>query len=514
MKKLYTFSLAIGTALAVSTAFAAEPQAQKTSVSDASVQKVAFEELSLQKTTKANAPFKAEGETEGTWVKKSTGIWFEGPLATRFSDVEEGQWDVDIYENEAKPGWIRLNPYTENTPPAQLLGRANENYLDICVSDPEKCYFLDWKAFGSFTFGSYCPENEWTSGTGYGTLKDGTITFAPKSVVYGTSDGWYMLNGEIKVVLDKSTYVDYTVTASAPFCTTADEQYFEFTKTDAITTVKLAALNGYYPMSDANAAVVKAQGVDITSYAGKKVNFGLDAARATNSYLYVGLDAAGEIRAKGAVYSYILDAEADKWKELGEATYTEGILCLLFSDVESEDLKCKIEENIETPGYFRLVNPYANHTQGFNASHTHNHYIYINATDADHVYVEPSVTGAYVPGFGTFACESWGYQYLDRVAEGETAGIWGKYAENKITVPQFRAQISDYNNAEMMNLYDSESPSSFAVTLPSRAGINDIISDDAQAAPVYYNLQGVRVANPENGMFIEVRGNKAVKVVK
>ena len=44
-------------------------------------------------------------------------------------------------------------------------------------------------------------------------------------------------------------------------------------------------------------------------------------------------------------------------------------------------------------------------------------------------------------------------------------------------------------------------------------GIADIEADN-NVAPVYYNLQGVRVANPENGMFIEVRGNKAVKVIK
>ena len=33
-------------------------------------------------------------------------------------------------------------------------------------------------------------------------------------------------------------------------------------------------------------------------------------------------------------------------------------------------------------------------------------------------------------------------------------------------------------------------------------------------APVYYNLQGVKVANPENGVFIKVQGSKATKVVK
>lgn len=37
---------------------------------------------------------------------------------------------------------------------------------------------------------------------------------------------------------------------------------------------------------------------------------------------------------------------------------------------------------------------------------------------------------------------------------------------------------------------------------------------DANAPIEYFNLQGVRVANPENGLFIARQGNKAVKVVK
>lgn len=40
------------------------------------------------------------------------------------------------------------------------------------------------------------------------------------------------------------------------------------------------------------------------------------------------------------------------------------------------------------------------------------------------------------------------------------------------------------------------------------------IEADVDATPVYYNLQGVRVANPERGIFIKVVGNKATKVVR
>ena len=42
--------------------------------------------------------------------------------------------------------------------------------------------------------------------------------------------------------------------------------------------------------------------------------------------------------------------------------------------------------------------------------------------------------------------------------------------------------------------------------------IEAIEAETAEA--VYYNLQGVRVANPENGIFIKVAGNKVEKVIR
>lgn len=44
-------------------------------------------------------------------------------------------------------------------------------------------------------------------------------------------------------------------------------------------------------------------------------------------------------------------------------------------------------------------------------------------------------------------------------------------------------------------------------------GVDNIISDDdSYAAPVYYNLQGVRVTNPDKGIYIMVKGNTSKKV--
>ncbi len=46
---------------------------------------------------------------------------------------------------------------------------------------------------------------------------------------------------------------------------------------------------------------------------------------------------------------------------------------------------------------------------------------------------------------------------------------------------------------------------------PYGAGIGDIVVDEVEGPATYYNLQGVKVANPENGLYIVKRGNKVAK---
>lgn len=58
-----------------------------------------------------------------------------------------------------------------------------------------------------------------------------------------------------------------------------------------------------------------------------------------------------------------------------------------------------------------------------------------------------------------------------------------------------------------------ESEYSDPVYYTAPAGVTDVTVDAANATPVYYNLQGMRMDNPE-GVCIEVIGSKARKVVK
>ncbi len=48
----------------------------------------------------------------------------------------------------------------------------------------------------------------------------------------------------------------------------------------------------------------------------------------------------------------------------------------------------------------------------------------------------------------------------------------------------------------------------------TESGINDIVEADNSDAPVeYYNLQGVKVNNPDKGIYIMRQGTKARKVI-
>lgn len=64
-------------------------------------------------------------------------------------------------------------------------------------------------------------------------------------------------------------------------------------------------------------------------------------------------------------------------------------------------------------------------------------------------------------------------------------------------------------------LYYINTKDAITITIAlAEAGVDDIVVDEDSNAPVeYYNLQGVRVANPESGLYIRVQGKKATKVL-
>lgn len=88
-------------------------------------------------------------------------------------------------------------------------------------------------------------------------------------------------------------------------------------------------------------------------------------------------------------------------------------------------------------------------------------------------------------------------------SQGAT-GFTSNYAQD------YSAWVNEDGTVSIAQLVQGKYLAMFKLTLGSSA-IEEIAADNA--AVEYYNLQGVKVANPENGIFVKKQGAKATKVV-
>ncbi len=144
-------------------------------------------------------------------------------------------------------------------------------------------------------------------------------------------------------------------------------------------------------------------------------------------------------------------------------------------------------------------------------------------TDAKYLFTKVSDTlyTLDVEEIGAYSVEGEGEEAVELNAFKIANMSWGsKWTSGNnqmaISTPYFFDETTDAN----MGL--AEAAKNVTITLdleeetitiaPQSAGINGVeVAEDGEA--VYYNLQGVRVANPEKGLFIQVKGGKAGKVI-
>ncbi|MBQ7941608.1 MAG: hypothetical protein IJ328_04255 [Muribaculaceae bacterium] len=72
--------------------------------------------------------------------------------------------------------------------------------------------------------------------------------------------------------------------------------------------------------------------------------------------------------------------------------------------------------------------------------------------------------------------------------------------------------VKGYAVPRANNVFATKAPSKYSLVIDSTVSI-DGIDTDADAPVEYYNLQGVKVENPEKGIFIKRQGSKTTKVV-
>ncbi|MDE5870672.1 MAG: hypothetical protein K2H22_01830 [Muribaculaceae bacterium] len=92
--------------------------------------------------------------------------------------------------------------------------------------------------------------------------------------------------------------------------------------------------------------------------------------------------------------------------------------------------------------------------------------------------------------------------------DGSAVAVPTTYTEQEWMVPTTAAASND------VQIYNTNGCHIYFITVTAAGGTTGIeaIANDENAPVEYYNIQGVRVANPENGLYIKRQGNKAEKI--
>lgn len=549
MKKLYTFSLAAVVALGASASlpagkvpFAAGVASSETKLAVRSAHAAESVPVAAHKYA---APAKAYDTDE--WESLGTGTFKENIILGLYGLESTVDIPVEIAKSKTTEGLYRIqNPYktladTYSTVFSYDASAAEPIYAHVVADnkfyiDGFESGLTDLEDNAAITVSSQAYNLVANNGVetvlsvvpeAFGDFKNGVFDFGGATFVLNGSTYYDLLlqigvskyagnkYGLTKIALPGVVVKDYSISIDYSNCADGNKFTFACTCGADVAGVKVMYVQGEFDATQENLEYVASKGQGFTAEQAKALTLDLSSyPDGVFTFFAVTLDAEGALANGAYAWAYVVNDNADEWKTLeGNAKYTDDIVASIYQNHADTEREVAVQENIATPGLYRLVNPYAAPyafaTQNVHEGE-HNHYIYINAVNPEQVYLTESPIG-FELGDGAMVVSSLAYMNLQN--EADPSAYYGTLKDNVITFPQkaLVAREMKYQNGAW---YYANANNAFKVVLPESAGINDIISDDAQAAPVYYNLQGVRVANPENGMFIEVRGNKAVKVVK
>lgn len=216
---------------------------------------------------------------------------------------------------------------------------------------------------------------------------------------------------------------------------------------------------------------------------------------------------------QGELSGSYLDSEIDLWHTIGNATIEGGLcsnLIKIKSTVETQQLAHTMK--------FRLVNP----SEMTDASK----YLYIDATDPQNVNLSADgATADYHTGVILDGFSQTDDVYINTVKNFVTNGT---FSVTDYIVPFYADRVvsADHKSMAMVFVDTDGSRNAYffqgsTITLPEftyTSAVDTVIPDETieidENAPVeYYNLQGVKIANPGPGLYIRLQGSNAEKIL-
>lgn len=358
------------------------------------------------------------------------------------------------------------------------------------------------------------------------TMKDGVISAPIMGIAVGIGESAIAgnRNGKFRIVMPGIELPDFDVSIT-PVSQCLNERKFKgnLTVGDAVAKVRYYVIANMQEDEMLSAVEQIAKGG--TEFI-PRGDFELDMSDGVTkeTVIMVGIDKAGKTVGYDWCSYYFIDENPDNWQDCGQAEFTDGFLQSIISNIESQTTQTRLQKSLKEPGIYRLVNPYAGLKEyaALNKGHEgHNHYITINAKDPELIYFEESPIGLESPQFGMFRISSAAAYYIGAGFEPDDCKEleYGAVIENGImTFPTDESLLFSMFKYDNGDWYMTDPDHITKVKLPDGfsfgSGVNDIIADDNEISPVYYNLQGQPVATPRTGeLYIRVSGTQAVKII-
>lgn len=331
-------------------------------------------------------------------------------VAPYMGDVPAATYKVDIEESEAQPGYFRLTNLTENNPyigedMLQVEDLDADSY--IIINAVEEGYIIIEDA----ELNLLSPEGEkYYVGEPYesGVYEDGVINFPMFSfmVTVGcepwdydnmSQDNAFVIWEDCQIVLPGATPQPKLELLKADFCGDNDDKLYWMVKATLPEggSLKYSWFKGKYGLTEANFQYIANKGLAFPESAIGGVLYSQFDEQNFYTLFVSMVDADGNYVKGVGEWFYIYGHKDDEWKSAGEVTLTDDTFGPVWGlDDEPSPVKVQVLENVEKPGLYRLVNPYAKHDivdaypRTF-AYHTgHNHYLDIDASKPDSVAIE------------------------------------------------------------------------------------------------------------------------------
>lgn len=226
-----------------------------------------------------------------------------------------------------------------------------------------------------------------------------------------------------------------------------------------------------------------------------------------------------------------------EWKDLGNATFMDGWLIPAYGENQADYLyEVPLQQSVANPSIYRLVNPYKAGPLSNQNQSKGNGYIMFDVSDPDHVVFLLSDAGfvnsqAGVSMFfpynhlGVLLLVNPGYTTAELVSAFGESIPYSTFKDGVVnlnkTDPEGRPDARfglqyDPSYGMYWAIDNNGTPANMTakIVFPEDNAVEIIGAEDTAAPAEYFNLQGVRVLNPQPGQIVICRqGSKTTKLI-